>query len=141
MHSDWLKLITWLATSNQSALFQRRVTTQLWNKALWLVKTNHMTGNIQSECFISEKSIYSTLKKALWFVKTNHMTGNIQWECFISECSIYSTLKFLHAIASRTVHNITQWIDSNSSCYRWRTVCWGPVVDVIKPFLGEIWKF
>ena len=73
MHSDWLKLATWIAASNQRALFQRRVVTLLdkslpkpspgTNNVLWLVKTGHVNCSIQSECFISEKSCYFASQK------------------------------------------------------------------------------
>ena len=56
MHFDWLEFTTSLATSNQSALFQGRIITLLWNNALLFVTIHHMTSNIQWKCFISEKN-------------------------------------------------------------------------------------
>ena len=42
--------------------FQTRVTTLLWNNALWLVVTIHVTCIIRSDRFISKCSSYATLK-------------------------------------------------------------------------------
>ena len=35
-HSDWLREVTWLVTSNQRALFQRGIDTLLWNLCVTL---------------------------------------------------------------------------------------------------------
>ena len=45
--------------------FQSRLTTLLWNEALWLDVSSHVTSFSQSECTISWWCSYSTLKLSM----------------------------------------------------------------------------
>ena len=77
--------------------FQKRVTTQLRNKAVRLDFSSHMTSLHQSEWFIAELSCFSTLKK-LWqqLVKLRNPSKNrkinIFWQkiCFQTKIDLQS---------------------------------------------------
>ena len=57
MQSEWFRLVTWLATSNQSALFQSTVNTLLWN--FYMILTPSLRDVV-----ISHKQKY-TLKNSI----------------------------------------------------------------------------
>ena len=97
-HYDWFKQVTWLGTSNQSALFQSRVVTLLWNLFMasfpWMI--NSLALNI---CFPKSDTL------PIGGIGENNLLLLCQFEM--------ASLR--------------------------KNFC--PVIDVIKLFLEEIWKF
>ena len=103
MHSDWLKLVTWLATSNHSALFQSRseillTSTPAWfNAILWQQEwsTVWSQSSKHEQVFVWKKSNFKstffTLLKKLSFwnikyifctwvvVRLSHILRQISW--------------------------------------------------------------
>ena len=103
MHSDWLKVVTWLATSNHSALFQSRseillTSTPAWfNAILWQQEwsTVWSKSSKHEQLFVWKKSNFKstffTLLKKLSFwnikyifctwvvVRLSHILRQISW--------------------------------------------------------------
>ena len=95
MHYVWLKLIIWLSTSYQNALFMCWVLTLCWNNVLWLVKTLPTFFNIQSALYL-RRVIYLLRNSYMSLAQTLLGSPHSTYKGCIASCS--STIKMTRSV-------------------------------------------